>query len=47
VVEPGTFTVFVGGNSAQVQSASFSITKAAQLSGPGSAIPRFMRDKRP
>jgi beta-glucosidase len=47
VVEPGTFTVFVGGSSAQVQSASFSITKAAQLSGPGSAIPRFMRDKRP
>jgi beta-glucosidase len=47
VVEPGTFTVFVGGSSAQLQSASFSITKAAQLPGPGPAIPRFMRDKRP
>ncbi|HEY2733091.1 MAG TPA: glycoside hydrolase family 3 N-terminal domain-containing protein [Polyangiales bacterium] len=43
VVEPGTFTVFVGGNSVDVQSAQFSVTRSAKLAGLGSAIPRFMR----
>jgi beta-glucosidase len=47
VVEPGSFTVFVGGSSAQVRAAQFSVTHAARLSGPGSAIPRFMRQKQP
>ena len=44
VIEPGNFTVFVGGSSATTQSAQFSVTNAAQLSGPGSAIPRFLRE---
>jgi len=43
VVEAGTFTVMVGGSSADVQSAPFEITRSAKLQGLGSAIPRSMR----
>jgi beta-glucosidase len=43
VVEAGTFTVFVGGSSADVQEAHFEVTSGARLIGPGSAIPRFLR----
>jgi beta-glucosidase len=45
VVEPGMFTVFVGGSSADTKSAQFEVTAAAKLQGLGSAIPRFMRTK--
>jgi beta-glucosidase len=47
VVEPGNFTVFVGGSSAQARAAQFSVSNGARLPGPGSAIPRFMREKQP
>ncbi|MFW9267566.1 glycoside hydrolase family 3 N-terminal domain-containing protein [Pseudomonas sp. NR3] len=43
-VESGTFTVFVGGSSATDNQAKFEITTDAQLTGPGSAIPRTLRD---
>lgn len=43
VVEPGTFTVFVGGSSDATHQASFEITTGATLQGPGSAIPRELR----
>ncbi|WP_339475696.1 MULTISPECIES: glycoside hydrolase family 3 N-terminal domain-containing protein [unclassified Pseudomonas] len=43
-VESGTFTVFVGGSSATDNQAKFEITNDAQLAGPGSAIPRTLRD---
>lgn len=43
VIEPGTFTVFVGGNSRDVQSARFEITKALQLKAAPPATPKFMR----
>jgi beta-glucosidase len=43
VLEPGTFTVFVGGSSGSLQSAQFELTQGKPLSGPGSAIPRFLR----
>jgi beta-glucosidase len=43
VVEPGMFTVSVGGSSAEVQSAHFELTNGATLKGDGPAIPRFMR----
>jgi beta-glucosidase len=43
VLEPGTFTVFVGGSSAALQKAAFTLTAGKTLSGPGSAIPRFLR----
>jgi len=43
VVEPGTFTVFVGGSSDTTNEASFEVTTGATLQGPGSAIPREVR----
>lgn len=43
VIEPGTFTVFVGGSSAAERSAQFEVTRGERLAGLGSAIPRFMR----
>jgi beta-glucosidase len=43
-VESGVFTVFVGGSSATVNQANFEVTTSAQLTGPGSAIPRTLRD---
>jgi beta-glucosidase len=43
VLEPGTFTVFVGASSTAVQEAKFELTRGARLPGSGSAIPRFMR----
>jgi len=43
VVEAGTFTVMVGGNSRDVQSARFEVTRSAKLQGKSSAIPRMMR----
>jgi beta-glucosidase len=43
VVEPGTFTVFVGGSSEAINQASFEVTTGATLHGPGSAIPRELR----
>jgi beta-glucosidase len=43
VVEPGSFTVFVGGSSDATAQASFEVTTAATLPGPGSAIPRTLR----
>jgi len=43
VVEAGTFTVFTGGSSEDVQSAQFEVSAGAKLPGLGSAIPRFMR----
>ncbi|KIH81701.1 beta-glucosidase BglX [Pseudomonas batumici] len=42
-VEPGTFTVFVGGSSATDNQASFEITNTARVKGLGSAIPRMLR----
>ena len=43
-VESGIFTVFVGSSSATGNQAEFEITTNAQLTGPGSAIPRTVRD---
>jgi beta-glucosidase len=43
VLEPGTFTVLVGGSSAALQKAQFTLTAGKTLQGQGSAIPRFMR----
>lgn len=43
VVEPGAFTVYVGGDSNAERSASFEVTRGARLAGLGPAIPRFMR----
>ena len=43
VVEPGRFTIFVGGSSATENQASFEVTGAATLQGLGSAIPRMLR----
>jgi beta-glucosidase len=43
VVEPGTFTVLVGGSSSALHKAQFTLTAGKTLSGGGSAIPRFMR----
>jgi len=43
VIEPGTFTVFVGGSSGAERSAQFEVTRGERLTGLGSAIPRFMR----
>jgi beta-glucosidase len=43
VVEPGRFSVFVGGSSASENRAGFEITGGAKLSGVGSAIPRMLR----
>lgn len=43
VVEPGTFTVFVGGSSEATQQATFQVTTGATLEGLGSAIPRELR----
>jgi beta-glucosidase len=43
VLEPGTFTVLVGGSSSDLQKAQFTLTAAKTLPGPGSAIPRFLR----
>jgi len=42
-VEPGTFTVFVGGSSDTDNQASFEITNTARVKGLGSAIPRMLR----
>lgn len=44
VVEPGTFTVFVGGNSTTDNQASFEVTTGDHLTGLGSAIPRMLRE---
>ncbi len=43
VLEPGAFTVLVGGSSAALQKASFTLSAGKKLPGDGSAIPRFMR----
>lgn len=43
MIEPGTFTVFVGGSSEATQQATFEISTGATLPGPGSAIPRALR----
>lgn len=43
IIEAGSFTVMVGGNSEAVQSASFEITESAKLKGLGSAIPKELR----
>jgi beta-glucosidase len=43
VVEPGTFTLFVGGSSDATQHASFEVTSGLALKGAGSAIPRELR----
>jgi beta-glucosidase len=43
VIEPGTFTVFVGGSSDTTNQASFQVTEGATLQGAGSAIPRMLR----
>ncbi|MDB4977246.1 MAG: beta-glucosidase [Myxococcaceae bacterium] len=43
VVEPGTFTVFVGGSSETDNKATFEITAGARLPGHVSAVPRTMR----
>jgi beta-glucosidase len=43
IVEPGTFTVFVGGSSDTTHQAAFEVTTGATLPGPGSAIPRALR----
>ncbi|HEX6241137.1 MAG TPA: glycoside hydrolase family 3 N-terminal domain-containing protein [Polyangiales bacterium] len=43
VLEPGMFTVLVGGSSGSLQSAQFELTQGKTLQGPGSAIPRFLR----
>lgn len=41
VVEPGTFTVFVGGSSTTQNQTSFEVTTGERLAGMGSAIPRM------
>jgi len=46
VVEPGTFTVFVGGSADASAQATFTVTGGARLSGLGSAIPRMLRSER-
>lgn len=43
VLEPGVFTVLVGGSSGELQKAQFTLTGGKTLAGPGPAIPRFMR----
>lgn len=43
-VESGVFTVFIGGSSATDNQAKFEVITSAQLIGPGSAIPRTLRD---
>ena len=43
VIEPGTFTVFVGGSSADVREARFEMTAGARLGPRRSAIPREAR----
>jgi beta-glucosidase len=43
VLEPGAFTVLVGGSSAALREARFTLTAGKALTGEGSAIPRFMR----
>jgi beta-glucosidase len=43
VVEPGMFTVFVGGSSDTAHQASFEVTSGLRLKGRGSAIPRELR----
>jgi beta-glucosidase len=43
VLEPGKFTVSVGGSSSELQHAQFELTQGATLPGQASAIPRFMR----
>jgi beta-glucosidase len=43
VVEPGTFTVFVGGSSDTTNQASFEVTTGAKLQGAGDPIPRELR----
>jgi beta-glucosidase len=43
VVEPGAFTLFVGGSSDTSNQASFEVTAGLALRGPGSAIPREVR----
>ncbi|WP_426141953.1 beta-glucosidase BglX [Pseudomonas sp. DWP3-1-2] len=44
-VEPGRFTVFVGGSSATDNQASFEVMAGALVAGPGSAIPRMLRER--
>jgi beta-glucosidase len=44
VLEPGTFTVLVGGSSAALRQARFTLTAGKTLPAEGSAIPRFMRE---
>jgi beta-glucosidase len=46
VLEPGTFTVLVGGSSDALQKAQFTLSASKKLSGPGSAIPRFLRQSK-
>ncbi|MDB4986689.1 MAG: beta-glucosidase, partial [Myxococcaceae bacterium] len=43
VIEPGLFTVYVGGSSDTDNKASFEIITGATLTGNASAIPRMMR----
>jgi beta-glucosidase len=43
VLEPGTFTVFVGGSSGELQQAQFTLSAGKVLQGQGPAIPRFLR----
>jgi len=43
VVEPGTFTVFVGGSSDTTNEATFEVTTGSTLPRAGSAIPREVR----
>jgi beta-glucosidase len=45
VIEPGMFTVFVGGSSQAEQAAHFEVTGPAKLPGFGPAIPRELRSK--
>jgi beta-glucosidase len=45
IIEPGTFTVFVGGSSSAERSAQFEVTRGERLAGLGSAIPHFMRSQ--
>lgn len=44
LVESGIFTLFVGGSSATDNQATFEVLTSAQLTGPGSAIPRSLRE---
>ena len=46
VLEPGTFTVLVGGSSDALQKAQFTLIAGKTLPGEGSAVPRFMRQAR-